>query len=185
MSTLRSTLLALALFWAGGTALAQESVEPDTRAVEAPAAEAPAPEAAAAPTAEAAIAPTTRKMTDRRVITTPDSDYFGFDLRAEQNKTLEQCKSTCVSDDACRAFTYNTKAKWCFLKTDFRTINPFPGAVAGKVVAASGDPEIGAPPALTYVPDWMAEEARQFRAEVREPRDEDQTAGLSVTRAPR
>ena len=51
----------------------------------------------------------------RQILTTPNSDYFGFDLRSEQNVTLDQCKTSCLGDSQCRAFTYNTKAKWCFL----------------------------------------------------------------------
>ena len=64
---------------------------------------------------------------------------------------------------ACRAFTYNTKAKWCFLKSDFAMLKPFNGAVAGKVVTISGDPDIGAPPELTFFPAWMADEAAPMR----------------------
>ena len=99
----------------------------------------------------------------RQIVTTPNSDYFGFDLRSEQNVTLDQCKTSCLGDSQCRAFTYNTKAKWCFLKSDFATIKPFSDAVAGKVVSISGDPDIGAPPALTYFPAWMADEAARMR----------------------
>jgi len=99
----------------------------------------------------------------RQVVTTPDADYFGFDLRSEQNITLDQCKTSCLGDPQCRAFTYNTKAKWCFLKSDFASVKPFTGAVAGKVVPISGDPDIGAPPSLSYFPDWMASEAKAMR----------------------
>jgi len=95
----------------------------------------------------------------RQIVTSNDSDYFGFDLRSEQNVTLDQCKTSCLGDNQCRAFTYNVKAKWCFLKSDFATVKPFAGAVAGKVVPVNGDPGIGAPPALTYFPSWMADEA--------------------------
>ena len=100
----------------------------------------------------------------RQVVTTPNSDYFGFDLRSEQNITLDQCKTTCLGDTSCRAFTYNTKAKWCFLKSDFATIKPFNGAIAGKVVNISGDPDIGAPAELTFFPAWMVNEATDMRA---------------------
>jgi hypothetical protein len=102
----------------------------------------------------------------RQVVTTADSDYFGFDLRSEQNVTLDQCKASCLGDSQCRAFTYNIKAKWCFLKSDFATMNPFVGAVAGKVVRLSGDPDLGAPPALTFFPDWMATEAAAMRTKL-------------------
>ena len=100
----------------------------------------------------------------RAIATTPDSDYFGFDLRSVQNVTLDQCKSTCLGDSACRAFTYNPKAKWCFLKSDFSHLNPFPGAVAGKVVLRDSAPDIGAPPALSFFAANMVDEARRFHA---------------------
>ncbi|MEW9804843.1 MG2 domain-containing protein [Mesorhizobium sp. ZMM04-5] len=100
----------------------------------------------------------------RQVVTSENSDYFGFDLRSEQNVTLDQCRTSCLGDRECRAFTYNTKAKWCFLKSDFATLKPFAGAVAGKVVPISGEPDIGAPPSLTYFPSWMADEAARMRA---------------------
>lgn len=100
----------------------------------------------------------------RMVVTTENSDYFGFDLRSEQNVTLDQCKTSCLGDTQCRSFTYNTKAKWCFLKSDFATIKPFNGAVAGKIVAFNSQPDIGAPAALSFVPAWMVDEARMYRA---------------------
>ena len=99
----------------------------------------------------------------RHVVTSDNGDYFGFDLRSEQNVTLDQCQTTCLGDQACRAFTYNTKAKWCFLKSDFAVLKPFAGAVAGKVVPISGVADIGAPAELSYFPASMVEEARQFR----------------------
>jgi uncharacterized protein YfaS (alpha-2-macroglobulin family) len=102
----------------------------------------------------------------RMIVTTPDSDYFGFDLRTEQNVSLDRCKAICLGDSACRAFTYNTKARWCFLKSDHSTMNPFVGAVAGKVVAVSGDPDIGAPAELSFLPTSVPDQARQFRQDV-------------------
>ena len=71
---------------------------------------------------------------DRRIETTPDADYFGFDLRTVQSVSQDQCEAACIGDKACKAFTYNTKAQWCFLKSDFNQLMSFPGAVAGKVV---------------------------------------------------
>src|SRR5690606_34593508 len=48
--------------------------------------------------------------------------------------------------------------------SDYNTLNPFAGAVAGRVVDHGGEPDIGAPPALTYVPDYMKDEARRYSA---------------------
>jgi uncharacterized protein YfaS (alpha-2-macroglobulin family) len=102
----------------------------------------------------------------RSIVTTENSDYFGFDLRSEQNFSLDQCKSACLADRSCRAFTYNSKARWCFLKSDFRTLNPFNGAVAGKVVDLSGAPDIGAPAKLDFVPGWVVDEAVAYRQSI-------------------
>ncbi|MET2825974.1 alpha-2-macroglobulin family protein [Mesorhizobium shangrilense] len=116
----------------------------------------------------------------RRIATTDNSDYFGFDLRSDQNVTLDQCKTTCLGDPACRAFTYNTKAKWCFLKSDYNSLKPFTGAVAGKIVNVDGDPDIGAPPALSFFPDWMADQAQQYRNKLLGPGYIKPTDGLTA-----
>jgi len=105
----------------------------------------------------------------RRIVTTDNADYFGFDLRSEQNVTLDQCSSACLGDPACRAFTYNNKAKWCFLKSDFNELKPFSGATAGKAVILDTDADIGAPPALGYVPAWVKDQATQYRAHLTGP----------------
>ena len=99
---------------------------------------------------------------NRRIETTADADYFGFDLRTVQNIDLEQCKAECLADRQCKAFTYNVKASWCFLKSDYNTINPFVGAVAGRVVA-DGEPDLGAAPDLAFVPASLLDEARAYR----------------------
>ena len=102
----------------------------------------------------------------RTIVTTQDADYFGFDLRTEKDVSLDACTAVCLADPECRAFTYNRRAQWCFLKSDYNTINPFAGAVAGKVVSDQGEPDIGAPPALEFVTDAMHVEARRYRAEL-------------------
>ncbi|MEN9894555.1 MAG: hypothetical protein RIR97_407 [Pseudomonadota bacterium] len=74
----------------------------------------------------------------RTIETTPDVDYFGFDLRSLQNISLADCSNACVADTGCKAFTYNPKVKWCFLKSDFAKAKPFAGAIAGKIVETDG-----------------------------------------------
>ena len=58
------------------------------------------------------------------MIVTPDSDYPNFDYNTLKGVTLDGCKAACLADQKCRAFTFNQKAGWCFMKTDF-------GALAG------------------------------------------------------
>lgn len=102
----------------------------------------------------------------RRVETTQNGDYFGFDLRSERDVTLEQCQTICLSESACKAFTYNPKAQWCFLKSDFRELKTFNGAIAGKIVEIASEPDIGAAPALSFYAGSLADEAKTFRDEV-------------------
>jgi uncharacterized protein YfaS (alpha-2-macroglobulin family) len=113
----------------------------------------------------------------REAVTTPDGDYFGFDLRTEQNVSLDQCKASCIGDRTCRAFTYNPKVKWCFLKSDFNQLNSFPGAVAGKIVETAGEPDIGAAPRLPFVSAKLVQDAREAKADL-ELTDEQQGQGV-------
>ncbi|MFP3802134.1 PAN/Apple domain-containing protein, partial [Paraburkholderia sp. SIMBA_027] len=53
----------------------------------------------------------------RDIQTIKDADFFGFDLRTEQNVSLDQCKKSCIGDKSCKAFTYKPKVSWCFLKS--------------------------------------------------------------------
>jgi alpha-2-macroglobulin len=99
----------------------------------------------------------------RSVELTPDSDYAGFDLRTVQNVTQDQCQTACVDDKSCRAFTYNIKARWCFLKSDFNTLNSFAGAVAGKVVIKDAQPDLGRAPKLPFLSDDLRQQAKDFR----------------------
>ncbi len=119
----------------------------------------------------------------RRIVTTQNADYFGFDLRSSQNVTLDQCEAECLGDSACRAFTYNNKAKWCFLKSDYNGLKPFNGATAGKVVTLDGDPDIGAPPALSFFPTWMADQAQQYKDKLTGPAYVKPTDGLASLEA--
>ncbi|MDP2620125.1 MAG: alpha-2-macroglobulin family protein [Hyphomicrobiales bacterium] len=100
-----------------------------------------------------------------RIIVTEDADYFGFDLRTVKEVDLDQCKAACLGDSACRAFTYNVRARWCFLKSDHGEPRLFPGAVAGRVVAGPETAE--RPPALAFLPESMPEEAERYALQLR------------------
>ncbi len=73
---------------------------------------------------------------DRRIIQTPEADYAGFDYNTIRNVDINQCRAACLSDNKCAAFTYNSRATWCFLKSDFTALAAAPGAIAGRVVTA-------------------------------------------------
>lgn len=103
---------------------------------------------------------------ERSVETIEDADYFGFDLRTERDVTLDQCSDACIADQACRAFTYNTRAQWCFLKSDYGHTNPFEGAVAGRIITRSSANDIGALPELDFLSAGIRDEARQYRSAI-------------------
>ncbi|EUC01233.1 Alpha-2-macroglobulin MG1 domain-containing protein, partial [Rhizobium sp. CF080] len=106
----------------------------------------------------ASVSPLT--AADRRIESTPNSDYLGFDLRTVKNVSQPQCEAACIGDNACKAFTYNEKAKWCFLKSDYSQLNPFQGATAGKIVVTAVEPDIGAPPKLSFLSEEVLQQAR-------------------------
>lgn len=110
------------------------------------------------------VQPLAAQDATRKIVTTQNGDYFGFDLRTEQNVSLPQCEDICINDTSCKAFTYNPKVQWCFLKSDFNQLNAFPGAVAGKVVEVASEPDIGAPQKLSFVDDSLYLQARRLKA---------------------
>ncbi|MEM9470538.1 MAG: alpha-2-macroglobulin family protein [Pseudomonadota bacterium] len=106
---------------------------------------------------------------ERTIVTSPDLDYFGFDLSTHSDVSLDQCKALCLEDEQCRAFTYTSKQEWCFLKSDHGIAKPFAGAIAGRVVDVSAQAELGAPPPLDFLPEHVTAEVHQTKREIGAP----------------
>jgi alpha-2-macroglobulin len=108
----------------------------------------------------------------RRVILHQEADYHGFDYEMLRNIGLESCQAACLDDPNCRAFTHNTKAQVCFLKSQASELMSFAGAVAGQVVepestaGPAAGPELALPAAPAFLPSYLADEAERFRHEV-------------------
>ncbi|MEM7634444.1 MAG: MG2 domain-containing protein, partial [Pseudomonadota bacterium] len=115
------------------------------------------------------ILPVQAEPAERKIVTSRDLDYFGFDLKTQADVSLDQCSALCLEEDQCRAFTYTSKQRWCFLKSDHGVAKPFVGAVAGRVVEVSTQPDIAPPAALAFLPDYVKAEARQTRGEIGSP----------------
>lgn len=90
---------------------------------------------------------------DKRVIINEAADYFGGDYRTVKNVSLAACKKACLGDSQCKAFTYNEKAGWCFLKNSVGELKSFKGATAGRVVGADKPvvPELAAAGNLEFL----------------------------------
>lgn len=61
------------------------------------------------------------------------TDLPGFDYAIERNTTLDACEAACLGDNICRAFTFNTQSRWCFLKGTAGEPTEFDGATSGRV----------------------------------------------------
>ena len=72
---------------------------------------------------------------ERNITLIPGNDLPGFDYSVVKGVTIDACKQACTGDNLCRAFTYNGKAKWCFLKGNAGTPTPFAAAISGKVTS--------------------------------------------------
>jgi uncharacterized protein YfaS (alpha-2-macroglobulin family) len=71
-----------------------------------------------------------------------DTDLPGFDYQINKGVTLDQCQKACTGDNLCRAFTYNTKTKCCFLKSDVATPSAFSGATSGTLTLSPTPAEL-------------------------------------------
>ena len=70
-------------------------------------------------------------------------DAYGNDYRILKKVPYNSCVSACRSDRQCRAFTYNTSARWCFLKHAYSKLIPTRNAIAGyRRSSASAPPRV-------------------------------------------
>lgn len=103
---------------------------------------------------------------DKRIVTIDEADFFGGDYRNVKDVDLEACKSACLEDNQCRAFTFNTSAGWCFLKSDFGELQSFAGAIAGRVVEVSApraDRSAERKAELSFIPAAQLESAQTYK----------------------
>ena len=92
----------------------------------------------------AAAAPVhAQQAPERRLITVPNADYAGNDYKTLKAISLDACKAACLGDKQCRAFTYDEKARWCFLKSGYGDLSAAAGATAGRIaVSPKPDPAL-------------------------------------------
>lgn len=69
-------------------------------------------------------------LPERRITVEAGVDFYGSDLRSLFGTTLPICRDACLADGACTAFTFNTAASACFLKSDDGARTPFPSALS-------------------------------------------------------
>ncbi len=75
----------------------------------------------------------------RELTVIPGMDAYGHDYTTLKSVNLDDCKSACLQDERCQAFTFNVKVEWCFLKEGATERRPFDGAISG-FIRAGGTP---------------------------------------------
>ena len=69
-------------------------------------------------------------LPDRRITVEPGVDFYGSDLRSLFGTTPPICRDACLAEGACKAFTFNTAANACFLKSDVGARTAFATALS-------------------------------------------------------
>ena len=76
-------------------------------------------------------------LPDRRLVVTKDVDFYGSDLQALFDTTLGACQKTCLANQDCAAFTFNTRSNSCFPKSSVSDRQDYEGAVSATVINTS------------------------------------------------
>ncbi len=71
---------------------------------------------------------------ERRLVITRDVDYYGADLQAVFDTTIDACQKICLDNAECQAFTFNARSNACFPKSEVTDRQPYEDAVSGRVV---------------------------------------------------
>ena len=74
---------------------------------------------------------------DFRYIATRDIDFYGADLDAVFDTTLESCERACSANAQCSAFTFNTRSNACFPKRGVTDRKEYAGAVSAEKIATA------------------------------------------------
>ena len=86
----------------------------------------------------------------RKVVISENGDYYGYDISTATDVTLDQCQNICLTNKNCRAFTFNAKVNWCFMKSDFGRLQTAEGSIAGRVIEIGSERDLGAAPGLGF-----------------------------------
>ncbi len=110
----------------------------------------------------------------RRVVVIEGADYFGRDYDTLRDVALDDCETACLNDSRCRAFTFNRKSGWCFLKSDHGELRAFDGAVSGRIVtgqADAADEQAMRLSELAFLPGGYRDEAQELRTRIAQAGD--------------
>ncbi|MBZ8117820.1 hypothetical protein KUD11_04095 [Roseovarius sp. LXJ103] len=73
-------------------------------------------------------------LPDRRAVLTNNIDHYGADLTPLFDTSFDACRTACLTNPACRAFTYNTRSNACFPKSSVSDEVPYDGAQSARIL---------------------------------------------------
>ena len=79
-------------------------------------------------------------LPEQRYLQSRDTDFFGADLTNLFDTTQAACARACSAQEACVAYTFNTRNNACFPKSAITERQPYIGAVSAQKVAT--DPRV-------------------------------------------
>ncbi|WP_244639516.1 alpha-2-macroglobulin family protein [Aureimonas endophytica] len=124
---------------------------------------------------------------ERRIVPSPGADYTGGDYDMMRGVDANLCETACLADTRCQAFTYNSKARACFLKDRPGALKAAANADAGRVVETAPPDENAVAErfaTLAFLPKPALDAAKALRAGIgAETRDDKLDADRIVTDA--
>lgn len=101
---------------------------------------------------------------EQKITILEDTDLPGSDYSIIKNTDFDSCTAACVGDNICRAFTFNNKSSWCFLKGAAGEQAEFSGATSGRVSRAPSPAVIDTvrQAELPFPAQSLIEEAKNF-----------------------
>jgi uncharacterized protein YfaS (alpha-2-macroglobulin family) len=95
------------------------------------------------------------------------TDLPGGDYNILKNVELDACTAACEADNICQAFTFNSKSKWCFLKSEASTPVEFSGAISGiRNGGVAADVEAARLAELPFPAEDLIYSAKNFASEL-------------------
>ncbi|WP_108658877.1 alpha-2-macroglobulin family protein [Acuticoccus kandeliae] len=104
-------------------------------------------------------------------------DLPGGDYQTLREVELQDCQQACLADSQCGGFTYNERARWCFLKNQAGERVPYKGATSA-VVLETAPAERMPLPDLAFLPSDIAREATRLEAQISAARSTGRQIGL-------
>ena len=98
-----------------------------------------------------------------------NSDIPGGDYSSLKDTSLPRCRYECMEDDRCKAYTFNHRAKVCFLKERISNRKKFNGATSGVKFAHGRLLTTKEPPVRAIINTWARSDALCLNAPKHEP----------------